>query len=58
MGLSDSGDEHSMLVHSIKAIEGEKSSIAPSFVRLYNISDYKREIGSDALYKSVLSGVY
>jgi hypothetical protein len=47
-----------MFVHSVKAIEGEKSNIAASLVRFYDISDYQSEIGSNSLYKSVFTGIY
>jgi hypothetical protein len=59
MGFSRNGwDKESMLIHAVKIVKGKEASISPSFVRFYDISDYKREIGHGALYKSVVRGTY
>ncbi len=58
VGNRNGGNEHAMLIHSVKHVEGVETRIAPSLVRFYGISDYKREIGRDSLYKSVTTGSY
>jgi hypothetical protein len=57
-GLDDCGDEHSMLIHSIKAVKAPEPTVTASLVRFYDVSNYQREIGCDSLYKSVLFGIY
>src|SRR5258706_4214653 len=52
------GDKHPVLIHSVKLIDGVEAPVAPSLVRFYDISDYRREIGCGSLYKSIATGTY
>ena len=58
IGDNDRGDEHAVLLHSVKLVESNETRVAPSLVRFYDISNYQREIGRGSLYKSVTTGSY
>jgi hypothetical protein len=57
-GFGERRDKQPMLVHSVKTIETKESRISAGLIWFYDISNFQREIGRDALYKSVVFGFY